>query len=428
MSSQQPHDPLDTTRPSHADCAAIDALIDAGLNPARVPEALRPRATRVHHLLESLACGNVAPGRDGLIRTTIERILAEAAAADRAGTGGWIHDDSGLSAVEQDSLEALLVAGYDPARVPASLRATATEQASLLALLATPLPDEATPAWSRRREDLVARTLEAVQGDLAGERERMTVGSGSRWSGLRRWDLAGLAAALVLGGSLAMPMLGSMRDSIRQTACLGNFQAAGLGLAQYGGDYRGSMPLATASLPGTAWWLVGKDPAKSNSANYFTLARGGYAGLDQLRCANACESPVGRPAPGQMDWARFDDVSVSGQNLFSSYRPSMTDGSRMVVLADRSPLVLRAVRGGPITAQDPLANSPNHAGRGQNVLWTDGSSQWLATPVLANGDNVWLPLTLEVAIDRIRRAGANRGIVILRGMDDVEPGNSFLAP
>jgi hypothetical protein len=434
-------------RPCPDDCEAIDALVEAGFDVARVAPAMRARAERVAALLSGLE--SPPAGRTDLLASTMARIAAATDVGASASSRGWISEESALAPLEQDSLDALVAAGYDADRVSSALQASARGQASLLNHLATPLADEAGPDWAANRERRIARTLAALEADARDQRTRMSISPAStRWSGMRKWDVLGAAAAVAIGASLLWPMLGGMRDSMRQTACLGNFQAAGIGFTQYANDYRGSMPMASASLPGGAWWMVGKDPSRSNSANLFTLARAHYSGLETLRCSDACDSPVGQPAPGQMDWKNLDQVSLSGQNLFSSYRPSMLSGTRMVVLADRSPLILRAVRQGPgsrINAQDPLANSPNHKGRGQNVLWTDGSGEWLTSPVLPSGglgagDNLWLPLTFELVLKQAARfqgtarggegggGGGRVGVVILRGVDDLEPGNTFLVP
>lgn len=427
---QPDHHPadLDRLRPCPADCAAIDALVDAGLDLTRVPEPHRARAARILDLLNGLV--PALPAERPLIDATLDRLAAD----DRPTTGGWQQPDSGLAPWADEALEALVSARFDPARVPSAVRDEALAQHAVLDLLATPLAAERDRAsWEASREALVARTLSGLQDAADDEERRMTIGpTTGRWSSLRKWDLIGVAAAVAIGASVLMPVLGSLREQMRQTTCQNNLAVAGLGFGQYALDYRGSMPMASASLAGAPWWLVGRDHARSNSANLFTLARAQYTSLDPLRCSSVCESPVGRPAPGQMDWARLDQVSYSSQNLFSSYRPDWSYGPRMVVMADRSPLVRRAVaQPGPIRLGDMSANSPTHGGTGQNVLWTDGSAQWLTSPVLENGDNLWLPLALEIVLDQInrsRQAGADRGIIILRGIDDLEPGNSFLVP
>jgi hypothetical protein len=190
----------------------------------------------------------------------------------------------------------------------------------------------------------------------------------------------------------------------------------------YAGDFKSSLPMASASLAGMPWWNVNQTPETSNSANLFTLPRFDYISLDPLVCPCSTCGLKGKPAPGTWDFPCMDQVSYSFQNLFATKRARWGEGERLVVLADRSPVTLRSARNQP---QDPFANSLNHGGRGQSVLFNDGAAQWATTPIIA-GDNIWLPRVLEQAIDLARRSGQP---VLLRGCE--EPGcpeDSFLTP
>jgi hypothetical protein len=410
---------------SPADSAAVDALVQAELHVERVAPEHRDRAARVLALLQGLDVPVEHPER--LVRATLDRLAAMAALPGEAGVPvqreGWVTDDSGLSPDDQDALEALIGAGYDPSRVSSSLRRRAGEQHAILGLLATPLSEEQDrAAWDARRESLIGRTLAGVQSSIDAQEDRLEMQPTRRWSGLRLGDLVAAAAVLLIGGSLVLPVLSGMREQVRQTACLSNFQAAGLGFGLYAGDYRGGLPMASASPAGSPWWFVGQGPERSNSANLFTLARSNYAVLDSLRCGACCESPVGKPAPNATDWCCQAEVSLSFQNMFSRFRPGWSEGPRMVVLADRSPVVLSSMQQRP---QDPCANSPNHGGRGQNVLFNDGAAEWTDHPIMPGGDNLWLPQAFEVAIDLVKRTGRP---VILRGVEESSPGNTFLGP
>mgnify|MGYP000334595672 CR=1 FL=1 len=99
-----------------------------------------------------------------------------------------------------------------------------------------------------------------------------------------------------------------------------------------------------------------------------------------------------------MDWRSLDEVSYSYQNMFRGVgqpmRLSMQPLSR-VIAVDGSPVVRRAVNRLWI---NPLANSMNHDQRGQNALHADGRVVFITSPVLQNGDNIWLPRLFEQAI------------------------------
>lgn len=214
-------------------------------------------------------------------------------------------------------------------------------------------------------------------------------------------DLVSIAALLLIGTAVFGPMLGAARERARQTACAAGLQTAGLGFGMYAGDERDALPLATASTVGNPWWHVGK-AEQSNSANLYTLSRTGYVKVDSLACdgnKTACRRELG---PDARDWTCLSEVSYSYQNQFAppERRAKWNSSVQIVVAVDASPVVRRAVQKQWI---NPLANSMNHGGRGQNALFNDGRVQWLTTPVLESGDNIWLPQALEQFINKLHR-------------------------
>jgi hypothetical protein len=65
-----------------------------------------------------------------------------------------------------------------------------------------------------------------------------------------------------------------------------------------------------------------------------------------------------------------------------------------VILADKSPVIIRAANHEPI---QPYENSPNHGGQGQYALFADGSTLWLTSPIVGD-DNIWLNRQQEAAV------------------------------
>lgn len=416
-----------------ADIAAIDALVEARMNAARVAPQHQQRALRITELLRALESG-VDVGRDAeaLIQATLARLVAARCerplrTPDVLAGEGWVAEARGLSHADADALEALVGAGYEPSRVAGGLRARATKQAALLALLNVPA---SALADGDARESLVSRTLSTIQQQADEQAGRMKLdpvaagGGGWGWGGgWRIGDLVAVAAMLLIGTAIAMPALSASRDTARQNACASNLSAAGLGFGLYANDYRNAMPIASASLAGQPWWLVGENPSRSNSANLFTLARTNYTRADELGCAAAGCELRGQPPAGMMDWSSLKQVSYSYQNMFASQRRTWVSNARTEVLADRSPVILRARAGQWI---DPMENSPNHGGRGQIVLYNDGACCWMLTPVNQHGDNLWLPRTIEVILKQVtnpRHAEPLKGTEAPEGVED-----TFLAP
>lgn len=399
---------------SHDDERALDALIEADWNLDAVPETLRERARAVRALLTRLETVQHAASSEALVAATLARIDA----AESAEPG----DLPALCPADDDALEALVSSGYDPRRVTGGMRERATRHLALLDLLNSGATDQ---SMSFARESLVQRTLARIDSTpaLALGADTIPISRGRR--GPRLADLISVAAILLLGGAVAWPVTTTMRDSARQTACLGNLAGLGGAFASYATDHQDRLPMASDSPVGTPWWHVG-DPARSNSANMFVLKRTQYVPGEQMACAGnpwaRCELPS-----GALDWPTLQNVSYSYQNMFARQRPTFTLNPDVVVAVDRSPVVLRAVRGEWI---DPFENSPNHKGRGQVMLRLDGAAAWTTSPVRTDtGDNVWLPRDLEEAIRAFQAAHGKREAAPLKGVESPAAGDDvFVGP
>lgn len=401
--------PSDQADLSAADAAAMEALFEAGFDPSRVASAHRERGARVAGVLALLHTDIELADKESLIDATLARVRL-------AGRPGDEHaaPEFALTANDEDAFEALIAAGYRAEAVPAALRRRATRHAQLLDLLG-PSRQELNGA-----SGLISKTLGRVQSAVETERSRMRIDrapiGGRR---IRMADLMTVAALLLIATAAIGPMVGAMREQSRRMACQSNLQAAGLGFGSYAAEYKDEMPMASASLAGNPWWMVGQ-PEHSNSANLFTLARTGYSKVGQLACAgnpDACRTDLG---PQARDWRSLSEVSYSYQNLFGRKRATFHDhgGARTLLIVDASPVVRRAVRGELI---NPLANSMNHLGKGQNALFSDGSVQWITSPVLETGDNIWLPRMIEDLLVRLGqpdRAAPIKGTETPASVDD----------
>jgi hypothetical protein len=408
-----PHPFNDAIHLSHDLCAhdaqAMEALIDAGFDCAKVAPEMRSRAERCSAVLGLLGCG-AAPVCDGSL---IDATLVRVAWSRRA------QELSELAPRDEDALEALVVAGFDPARCPSSIRELAIRHAATLSGLSVPLS-------AAERETLVSRTLAGVQANIDSGQKRLVMdpAEGRARVGFRWGDLISVAALLLIASAVVAPMVGAVRGMSQQAGCRAGLVNAFRGFSSYANDYKESLPLASASLAGSRWWDIGR-PEHSNSANLYTLLRAKYANSADLACpgnATACRDV---PAPGAMDWTCSDAISYSYRSQFVPERMSWAQATAapFVVVADRSPVIVRAMRNEWI---NPLANSDNHAGRGQNVMLSDGTIRWMATPVLADGDNIWLPRTLEEVVARLQnptRAEPLHGNETPAGKSDV-----FLSP
>lgn len=373
---------------SAADVMALDALVEAGWDASRISDAaLAARARHVAHLL-GIVDAPAAIANRALVDVTFLR-------ATRLPAGGAVPAD------EQGSLAALLTGG---------------------------------PAFDAGgREDLIARTLAGVERAIDAERDSYRLSTyresrAGRVASMSIRDIVSVAAVLLIAASVVWPVLSYVRDEGRRTACNSNLGIASTALATYAQDYQYSPPMVAGFSGGTPWWNVGQTPGQSNSANLYTLSREGYVPLAALACpGNSHAQTVGTPE--QRDWRSLEEISYSYQIMPATMR--VTWGSQdTVVMTDRSPVILRAIRGEPI---DPWANSPNHGGRGQHVVMADGSVGWLTQPEIglgdkrwasggsAHGDNIWLPRPIERAIDQVtgrRRVDPIKGTEVPESADD----------
>lgn len=373
-----------TPRLSPPDAEALDAMVEAGMAPPEAGGPTGARVDRVRRLLSLLEAGGPLAGRQ--IRT--ERVMA--AVGVREAQPELCGDDA-------EALDAWVLVGFDATRVPGSLRSRARAHEALAALVTS-----AGPAWGDpEREDLVERTIARVRavGQSAEQSYRFRpVASRARWS-----DLLSAAAVLLIAGSVLWPVLSTVREGARRAVCESNLSLVSHALGGYTADHDAMLPMVNAGFGGSTWWQVGQDPSKSNSANLYTLARQHYLGLEALACPGNPRAATAPRSPDAMDWSSFDELSYSYRVMARAERDLWGSPTELVVVADRSPVIIRAVHGQTIF---PFESSPNHDGRGQHGVFADGSARWLESPVLPSGDNIWLPKPIEIMIDAVsRRAG-----------------------
>lgn len=376
------------------DAARVDALFEHGLNPDDPALGSSP----IGRLIGAL--GTPVAGEDrALIDLTVVR-------AQRL-------EDPVLAAKDAEALDAWVHAGYDAERVPVRVRERARRIESLVGAACESEADEGG------RAALVERTLERVQREIDGQEDRMRVRP-SVWSRFRLADVVSVAAMLLIAASVTVPALSAVQSQQQRLACADNMRATAGAMGLYAGSNQEALPMATAGFGGR--WIDVGTPERSNSANLYTLVRTGHERLDDLACPGNPNAERGPGEPGAKDWRSLPGVSYSYQ-IMAGWRPAWAngpDGRPVVVLADRSPVVLRAAAGQPI---DPLGGSPNHGERAQHLLFNDGSAGWAGSPELESGDNIWLPRGVEVILDALK---SRRNVI--RGSEVPGRGDVFLGP
>jgi hypothetical protein len=248
------------------------------------------------------------------------------------------------------------------------------------------------------REDLLERTLERV--DQTKRKRRFSFVSqdmGVR-SGTFGWfESVALAAVVVVGVSIAWPMLQRSRENARRIACSENLGAVGAAINQYANDFDRRMPRGHI-VPGSVWWNVGQQgdpgqPVESNSAHIFRLVRLNYIDPSLMNCPDNPHANKMIDAYAQ-DWPDASSVSYSYQNQFTARRTRLDTAPEMTILADKNPLFedMSGDSGGLGYRRDlpasTLSNFHSSLG-GQNMLTLSGRVLWSTTPDGPNGDNIW---------------------------------------
>jgi len=383
---------MDTTStqpgPQDNDAQGLDRLIEAGWDATAVSgsDADRAMARSVATLVSLLDAGldeAVRAHREVRIESTVARVAAAATGAtDAVGLVGVASNDAMLADLDAQSLDAMVDAGWTGGQ---------SRAASLLALL-----DVQAPMAEASRASLIDRTLARVEADLESERSRLRIRpSDERMAMPRRLrlsDLGAMAAMFLIGMGILWPVVTGMRAETQRITDASNMQAAGLGFGLFANDHADRVPYYSQRDPKGVWWRVG-DPPRSHSANLFTLVRAGYATLAELASPGNPSAPTKAWDDAAEDWRAWDEVSYSYQ-LFGTEVPRLSGahGAARLVLTDRSPVIDQARRGQTI---DPLRGSPNTKGWGQHLLFSDGRVVFSRSPVLPNGDNIWLPRHLD---------------------------------
>jgi len=216
--------------------------------------------------------------------------------------------------------------------------------------------------------------------------------------------LAAAAAVLVVAGML-FPSFGSMRQRSRQMACKRNLGQAGTAFASFFNDQNASAVSDVKVKNGSPWWKIGYEGPEthSNTRYVWQLVRQGYVPADVFVCQGRNGAIPVRMTSDQMahlqDFPSRCNLSYSfvlfGDGTFSPARTG-----RKVIAGDMNPVFekipcqqsiyqkLNDFEKVLLNEQLRQMMSANHAGRGQNILYSDGSVEFLKTRVV-NGDDIF---------------------------------------
>jgi len=208
----------------------------------------------------------------------------------------------------------------------------------------------------------------------------------TRWLLGNLRDAIAVAACVLFVFMLSRPALKRAQQIAQKQYCASQLLKVGEALAAYGEDYHRQLPFAGRS-EGSKWWYVGgqDDDHVSNTRHFFLLTKGGYVPTRVFLCPNARPSkPPTRvimdasTLEAMNDFPSRDHVNYSFRLMVQGNNPVWRRQAETLVATDQNPLFANfdVLRNETLDLADHAeleeANSPNHGGRGQNVLFLDG--------------------------------------------------------
>lgn len=239
---------------------------------------------------------------------------------------------------------------------------------------------------------LLSRTLNALpkpfpvpqSGKTIGRKYVVPVGFNQRAVDI--WAMAAAACVLVV---VTFFGLSQAQVHALRFACARNLQAVGRAMEQYASNNVGRLP--EIAPPADRNWLPRSAPsgvvrsadAHSNLANLSPLIEGAarYTSWERLVCPaqpiSAADLNAERcPAWGSTGYSYVDQLGP--------YHHHWVEAGTVPIMADANPIIY------DLACRSADANSHNHGGYGQNVLFNDGSVIWeTSANVGPDHHNIW---------------------------------------
>lgn len=277
-----------------------------------------------------------------------------------------------LHPLDARALDWLIERGFsldEIASAPPELQERARRLRSELA----PLEAYSVPAPS---ETLIDATLARIsRSDADADAAVRMHPMSPRMGPFRLPELIAVAAALFLAVGVIFPIAHQVRGSSAASLCSASLRKLGSAMHGYAADNSGSAPVM-AGL-GSLLSPVSTPTPEDLSRN--------HRSLDVLTHKGYCVAGCTKCNGARMYSYR---VATHPRQLRLATLPATP------IVSDANPLV-EAMRRGQRQGLDAGMNSTNHGGSGQNVLFTDGSTVWTATPMYKGPqsrvpDNIWL--------------------------------------
>ncbi|WP_146684372.1 hypothetical protein [Limihaloglobus sulfuriphilus] len=196
-----------------------------------------------------------------------------------------------------------------------------------------------------------------------------------------------------------LPATGKMRMIAAKIGCQSNLAGISRAISSYSNANANIFP-SVEHKPGSPWWKVGSqsDEYSSNTRNYWLLVKHGYITPESFRCPgrDCSVSPCGKVQMASLrDFPTRKHVNYS----FMIVTPENAKASlqtRTAIAADTNPIFDFASKLKPdiqekflklhLTEAHRTALSKNHNSQGQNVMFSDGSVDFISGRTLYQDD------------------------------------------
>ncbi|MEW4567637.1 hypothetical protein AB1L88_07180 [Tautonia sp. JC769] len=212
-----------------------------------------------------------------------------------------------------------------------------------------------------------------------------------------RWVDVGVAAAVMLIGLMSLvPAVRHQQQSVSKLMCTDNLRQIGLAMSQYAATHH-TFPYVDPSCPasyvGAAFVQLNEDGLLHDHRTLDCPCDGTSRTTEQLpQFAELLGRERHRPGTCRED-IRVDYAYHLGNVHPTTNRPiplPFNVDNRVPLVADQPPFRLDRAssngQGSGVGGVILVGNSPNHAGAGQNVLFTDGRVEWRRTRWIGSFD------------------------------------------
>jgi prepilin-type processing-associated H-X9-DG protein len=222
------------------------------------------------------------------------------------------------------------------------------------------------------------------------------------------FEIFAAAASIALVAGILFPGLGAFRAHSRQVACERNLGRIGAAFASFAQDNHDRLSEARVKA-GSPWWKIGMQgqETESNTRYPFMLVKQGYVDGKVFVCKGYKHAHPFTAQASKMaqlnDFPSRDNITYSF-TLFCNENLNPLTPSRKIIASDLNPIfvsVFKKISSDPgfyqqmtdfekvlLNEQLKEMMSQNHRGRGQNVLYCDGSVEYIQERIV-NGDDIF---------------------------------------